>query len=127
MIVIGVLLFRSTFADWYQVSTGSMKPTIIEGDRVFVNKLAYEIRLPFSSITIAHWDDPARGDIVVFYSPHNDKRLIKRVIGPPGDVIAIRYNQLFINGVPARYAVLEKPLADLAREQGVQHYVLLKE
>ena len=95
--------FRSVVADWYQVPTGSMKPTIIEGDRIFVNKLAYDIKLPFTLISLAKWDNPKRGDVVVFDSPVEDKRLVKRVVGVPGDTIVIRNNQLFINGVQAHY------------------------
>ena len=105
-IVFVVLLFafRSVVADWYQVPTGSMKPTIVEGDRIFVNKLAYDIKVPFTLISLAGWNHPQRGDVVVFDSPQDGPRLVKRVVGLPGDVIAIRDNQLFINGESAHYA-----------------------
>jgi signal peptidase I len=43
---------RSSFADWYQVPTGSMLPTIVEGDRIFVNKMAYRLEVPFTDIEI---------------------------------------------------------------------------
>lgn len=59
-------LFKSAIADWYVVPTGSMKPTIIEGDRIFTNKLAYDLKVPYTTLRIASWDDPKRGDIVVF-------------------------------------------------------------
>ena len=49
---------RASIADWYDVPTGSMKPTIIEGDRVFVNKLAYDLKIPFTNWKIARWSDP---------------------------------------------------------------------
>jgi signal peptidase I len=101
--IILLFAFRSVVADWYQVPTGSMKPTIIEGDRIFVNKLAYDLKLPFTLISIAKWDNPKRGDVVVFDSPAEDKRLVKRVVGLPGDTLIIRNNQLFINGIPAHY------------------------
>src|SRR5205814_7105646 len=70
---------RSSLADWNDVPTGSMKPTILEGDRVYVNKLAYDLKVPFTTWHLAQWDNPKRGEIVVFYSPHDGKRLVKRV------------------------------------------------
>ncbi len=110
LLILAVILFavRSSLADWNDVSTGSMKPTILEGDRVFVNKLAYDLKVPFSTWRIASWADPKRGQIVVFYSPHDGKRLVKRVVGVPGDVIELRRDALWLNGQPVGY----KPLAE---------------
>src|SRR5690606_17182877 len=59
-----MLLFRSAVADWNEVPTGSMKPTIIEGDRILVNKLAYDLRVPFTHISLLKLADPQRGDII---------------------------------------------------------------
>ena len=56
-----------------------MKPTILEGDRIFVNKLAYDLKIPFTTWHLAEWNNPQRGDIVVFFSPHDVQRLVKRV------------------------------------------------
>ena len=95
--------FKSAIADWNLVPTGSMKPTILEGDRIFVNKLAYDLKIPFTTVHIAEWGAPQRGDIVVFYSPADGKRLVKRVVGLPGDSIAMRNNQLIINGESVKY------------------------
>src|SRR5215470_10001174 len=92
---------RSALADWNDVPTGSMKPTIEEGDRVVVNKLAYDLKVPFTTIEIAKWSDPHRGDIVVLYSPVDGTRLVKRVVAVPGDRIEMRENQLFVNGQAA--------------------------
>jgi len=78
-------------------ATGSMKPTILEGDRVFVNKLAYDLRVPFTRIRLGAWARPERGDIVVLDSPHDGKRLVKRVIGIPGDRVEMRRYRLIIN------------------------------
>ena len=103
-----MVLFRSAIADWNQVPTGSMKPTILEGDRVVVNKLAYDLKVPFTTMHVAEWDDPSRGEIVTFYSPADEKLLIKRVIGTPGDVIKMRNNQLYINNEPASYSELDE-------------------
>jgi signal peptidase I len=98
--------FRSAIADWNDVPTGSMKPTIIEGDRVFVNKLAYDLKVPFTTWHLAQWDNPRRGDIVTFYSPADEKRLVKRVVGLPGDRIEMANDQLLVNGQPATYGPL---------------------
>src|SRR3954462_2672127 len=76
--------FRSAVADYNVVPTGSMKPTIIEGDRIFVNKLAYDLKIPFTRIHIAQWADPKRGDVVVFDRPSDGVRLVKRVVAIPG-------------------------------------------
>ena len=94
---------RSALADWNDVPTGSMKPTIEEGDRVVVNKLAYDLKVPFTTFEVWKWADPQRGDIVVLFSPVDGTRLVKRVIGVPGDSIEMRENQLFVNGRPAQW------------------------
>ena len=98
-----MLVFRSAVADWSPVPTGSMKPTIVEGDIVFINKHAYDIKLPLTNISLKNLATPERGDIVVFKSEKADLRLLKRVIGLPGDKIALRDNQLFINSQPVSY------------------------
>ncbi len=105
-----MVLFRSAVADWNQVPTGSMKPTILEGDRVVVNKLAYDLKVPFTGWEVGRWADPGRGEIVTFYSPSDERLLIKRVIGTPGDIIAMRNNQLFINDEPATYGELDQEI-----------------
>lgn len=117
MLLLALALFaiRSSLADWNDVPTGSMRPTILEGDRVFVNKLAYDLKVPFTTWHLAEWGKPERGDIVVFYSPHNGERLVKRVIGLPGDEIALRNNVLILNGQPVSYTPLpEGVVRDLA-------------
>jgi signal peptidase I len=93
-----LLPLRSAVADWHDVPTGSMWPTVVEGDRVFVDKLAYGLRVPFTHTWLAHWDAPARGDIVTCASPEDGARLLKRVVGLPGDRIEIRKNVLYVNG-----------------------------
>jgi signal peptidase I len=106
-----MFVFRSAIADWYTVPTGSMKPTIVEGDRIFVNKLAYDIKIPFTLYPIMAWEDPRRGDVVVFDSPVDDQRLVKRVVGLPGDVITIQNNLLYINSRPATYRPADQAAA----------------
>jgi signal peptidase I len=99
---------KSSLADWNTVPTGSMKPTIIEGDRIFVNKLAYDLKVPYTTIHLAEWGNPERGEIVVFYSPEDGKRLVKRVVGVPGDTISMEDSQLYINGKPLTYRYPEE-------------------
>lgn len=112
---LAIFVVRSSFADWNDVPTGSMKPTILEGDRVFVNKLAYDLKVPFTTLHIAEWGAPKRGDIVVFYSPKDGTRLVKRTVGLPGDVIELRHDQLIINGAVVEYKpIAEELLRDLA-------------
>ena len=109
LLILALVMFsiRSSLADWNDVPTGSMKPTIIEGDRVFVNKLAYDLKVPFTTWHLVEWGNPQRGDIVVFYSPHDGQRLVKRVIGLPGDTVELRNEKLFLNGEPVEYAPLD--------------------
>ena len=106
LLILALVVFsiRSSLADWNDVPTGSMKPTILEGDRVFVNKLAYDLKVPFTTWHIAEWSNPQRGDIVVFFSSKDGKRLVKRVIGLPGDTVELRDERLVINGQPVEYA-----------------------
>ena len=102
---IALLLFtgRSVLADWYQVPTGSMKPTILEGDRVFVVKCAYQIRVPFTAIRLFRTGEPRRGDVVVLRNPDGGAvPLVKRVVGLPGDVVRLENERLFVNGVPQK-------------------------
>jgi signal peptidase I len=117
LLILVLILFsiRSSLADWNDVPSGSMRPTILEGDRVFVNKLAYDLKVPFTTWLIAGWGNPQRGDIVVFFSPHDGQRLIKRVVGLPGDILELRNNTLVINGQPIEYQpIAEQLLRDLA-------------
>jgi signal peptidase I len=102
-----MIVFRSALADWNVVPTGSMKPTILEGDRILVNKLAYDLRIPLTHISLYKFADPRRGDIVIFDSKAADTRLVKRVIGLPGDTVEMRYNRLIINGIEAAYSNIE--------------------
>lgn len=115
LLILALVIFavRSSLADWNDVPTGSMRPTILEGDRIFVNKLAYDLKVPFTTRRIATWSNPQRGDIVVFYSPHDGTRLVKRVIGLPGDTIELQNNQLIINSKPVQY---ESIAADLLQD-----------
>jgi signal peptidase I len=104
--------FRSAVADWNDVPSGSMRPTVLEGERVFVNRAAYDLKVPFTTWRVAQWSDPTRGDIIVCYSPHDGKRLLKRVVGVPGDRIELKDNQLIVNGTAAVYRTTAAPDGD---------------
>jgi signal peptidase I len=110
VLLLGV--FRTAVADWNPIPSASMHPNLVEGDVVFVNRLAFDIKLPLTDVVLAHTGDPARGDIVTFFSPEDGKRLIKRVIGLPGDTIVMRGKRLVVNGNAADYetiGVADKP------------------
>ncbi len=83
-----------------------MRPTIIEGDRIFVDKLAYGLRIPFTFHWLAKWDQPQRGDIATLASPEDGIRLVKRIIGVPGDRISMRDNRLWVNGEAVAYDLI---------------------
>lgn len=123
-----MIVFRSSFADWNAVPSGSMQPTIVEGDRILVNKLAYDLKIPLTHTRLFDIAEPQRGDIVIFDSHVLDIKLVKRLIGLPGDVVALRDNRLIVNGVEAQYSNIEH-LADgiVVQETsgGVSHRIKL--
>lgn len=95
---------RSTVIDYNPVPTGSMNPTILEGDVVWVNKLAYSLRVPLTTTHVLRWAEPQPGDIVVVLSPADGTRLVKRIVAGPGDTIALHGNRLELNGQTLHYA-----------------------
>jgi len=97
---------RSAVADWNDVPSGSMRPTILEGERIAVNRLAYDLKVPFTRLRLARWATPERGDVVILHSPTDGTRLVKRVVGLPGDVLEQRDGWLAINGQAVAYAPL---------------------
>lgn len=109
-VVLGVLIARSSFADHYYVPSGSMEYTLIAGDRVVVDKMAYGLRVPFTDVKITEGAAVSRGDIVIFDSPRDGVRLIKRIVAVGGDSVAVRNGHLFINDEPMASA------GDSARE-----------
>ena len=131
-----VLPFKSAIAEFNWVPTGSMKPTILEGDVVTVNKLAYDLKFPFTLARLAAWGDPVPGEIVVFFSPKDGERLIKRVIAGPGDTVEMREDVLYLNGRKLDYAlagghpfgpeIYEDPQPVIAKEAhpGQAHWVM---
>ena len=105
--VLIVLVLRSSIVEPYKIPSGSMIPTLFIGDHIFVNKLAYGLKLPFSdlfgekSVYVTDHRFPDRGDVIVFRYPKDEAiNYIKRVIGLPGDEIAVRNKVLLINNKP---------------------------
>jgi signal peptidase I len=96
--VILALFIRTFVVQAFKIPSGSMKPTLLIGDHILVNKFIYGVKIPFLDFTIIPIKDPQRGDIVVFKFPEDPKKdFIKRVIGLPGDTIHIRNKQVYIN------------------------------
>ena len=107
LLLMGFGLFRTAIADWNPIPSGSMRPTVLEGDVVLVNRLAYNVKLPLTDVVLARTGEPQRGDVVTFSSPLDGTRLIKRVVALPGDVVEMKNERLILNGEPARYTGLE--------------------
>jgi signal peptidase I len=107
--VLALVLFsaRSSLADHYVVPTSSMEYTLMPGDRVLVNKLAYGLRVPFIGWRLISAGTPSPGEVVVFDSPESGKRLIKRVVAVGGDTVQIRKGKLYVNDTP--YALPDDP------------------
>jgi signal peptidase I len=103
LIVFVIIPVKSVLADWNWVPSGSMNPTILEGDLIFVNKAAYDLRIPLTRYRLAAWAAPERGDIVVCFAPDDGIRLVKRVIAVPGDTVEMRNETLFLNGRSLKY------------------------
>jgi signal peptidase I len=96
-----VLVARASFADHYQVPSGSMQPTVAIGDQICVNKMAYGLRVPASQTYVVEAAGPARGDVVVLASPTDGEVLLKRVVAVPGDVVEVAAGRVAIDGARA--------------------------
>jgi signal peptidase I len=95
------LTVRAFVVEAFRIPSGSMAPTLLAGDHVFVSKLAYGVRLPLSRVRLVERDPPRRGDVVVFESPRDrGADVVKRVVGVAGDVVELRGQVLYVNGVP---------------------------
>lgn len=122
-----MLVFRSAVADWNQVPSGSMKPGILAGDRIVVDKLAWDLRVPFTDRRIVRWSDPARGDIVTFENPLDGRLFIKRVVAVPGDVVELRRKRLIVNGERAVYTPLDQEHIDTLPIEEAHRYRFYRE
>jgi signal peptidase I len=101
VVLAAVTAARSSLADHYYVPSGSMEYSLMPGDRVVVNKMAYGFRIPLTKIDIVGSSTPERGEIAVFDSPEDGTtRLIKRIVAIGGDHVTVVDGQLSINGEP---------------------------
>lgn len=114
-----VFMIRSSIIEAFKIPSGSMIPTLLVGDHIFVNKFAYGFKIPFSDLITDHpvyvvkRDPPKRGDIIVFMYPKDESfYYIKRVIGIPGDTLEIRNKILYINQNRVARDLLTGPPAD---------------
>ncbi|MGP8033400.1 MAG: signal peptidase I [Steroidobacteraceae bacterium] len=128
LFIVLMLGFRSAWADWVTVPTGSMNPTILEGDRLLVDKHVFGLRIPFTRVHLTDGEAPARGDIVVFDSPVDGTSLVKRVVGVPGDVVELQDDRLTVNGQTAHYTRGDaRRLRALLASTAAHHPLLLRE
>ncbi len=109
-------VIRSFVIEAFKIPSGSMIPTLMIGDHIFVNKFVYSLRIPFTKKRIATFRMPERGDAVVFIYPLDEsKDFIKRVIGLPGDRISLKGDDVLVNGVPLERHPI-RIAADVARQ-----------
>ena len=126
--IVFALILRGFVIEAFKIPSGSMIPTLIHGDQLFVNKFIYGLRVPFTQSFLLTFKEPERGEVVVFTFPVEsarahlgkqpisrqncvqleEKDFIKRVIGTPGDTVELRANRLFLNGSPIESAFLDK-------------------
>ena len=97
-VLLVVFVLRSFIAEPFQIPSGSMESTLVQGDFILVSKFHYGLRMPvFRNLLVAN-NEPKRGDVMVFFPPHDKRYFIKRVIGLPGDHVVYKGGQLIING-----------------------------
>src|SRR3954466_4205129 len=100
---------RQLLAEAMRIPSGSMEPTLLVGDWIFVNKLRFGPHIPFTSHSLPGYASPKRGDVTVFISPPQDETirispdqvtptLVKRIVGVAGDTLVMRHGQLTVNG-----------------------------
>jgi len=92
------LFIRSFIVQPFKIPSGSMRETLIEGDRIFVNRFIYGLRIPFTTVRIFKFHHPNRGDVIVFNYPEEPKKaFIKRLIAKGGDVVEIKEGKIYVN------------------------------
>jgi signal peptidase I len=122
-VILLVFLLRSFLVEPFKIPSGSMIPTLLVGDFILVNKYTYGIRLPVVNVKVLDINRPQRGEVMVFRYPDNPSLdYIKRVVGEPGDTVAYRNKQLFVNG----QAVPMTPESDYQYAEGGLNYVTTK-
>lgn len=117
-VILIVFLLRSFLFEPFKIPSGSMIPTLVVGDFILVNKFTYGVRLPILNKKIVDFNQPSRGDVMVFRYPEDPSLdYIKRVVGVPGDTIAYLNKVLYINGVEAP----RKPMPDYLHRERISY------
>ena len=116
------LVLRAFLVEAYRIPSGSMIPTLLVGDWLFVNKAIYGAHIPFSHASLPAYRDPHRGDVVVFVSPYQADEarrgadptptLVKRLVGTTGDTLYMRNGILYVNGIAQRQGYGVPPQVD---------------
>ena len=130
--VLFALILRGFVIEAFKIPTGSMIPTLLVGDHLFVNKFIYGVRVPFTETYVTRFSNPEKGEVVVFTFPSgeaqkyiakqppsrrecidraslgHEKDFIKRIVGTEGDTVALKENQLLINGEPVEREFVKK-------------------
>ncbi len=123
LIALGI---RAFVIEPYRIPSGSMFPTLLIGDHLFVNKFIYGVKIPFSDVRLPGFREPGRGDVVVFTVAKQgaqtfpaDRRtdlsreeFVKRIVGLPGDRIEVRHDVVYINGEPVEARPLPEDFRD---------------
>ncbi len=133
-VLLFVLVIRSFIFEPFRIPSGSMMPTLVQGDFIFVKKYSYGLRLPVANSKVIETGQPKRGDVVVFRLPSNPKiNYIKRVVGLPGDIVAYDGGRVTINGYLMRVSAVEGDNGDIGghvytetlgeREHEIRHRV----
>lgn len=116
--VFGMAFFRTAVADWNHVPSGSMEPTLFDGDWVWVDKTSYGPTIPFANVTVFKHHDPERGDIVTFVPPHTSDLYVKRVVGIPGDRVQFSGRDITVNDQVLAYKATR---ISTSNEIGLEH------
>ena len=114
------LILRAFLVEAYRIPSGSMIPTLLVGDWLFVNKAIFGAHVPFTSTSLPAYREPRRGDVVVFVSPYQADEasrgadptptLVKRLVGTPGDTLYMRNGILYLNGIAQRQGYATAPI-----------------
>lgn len=95
------MIIRTFVIQAFKIPTGSMRPTLLEGDLILVNKFIYGAKIPFTDLKLPKIREPKRGDVIVFIYPENPKKnFIKRLVGLSGEIVEIKNGTVYINGKP---------------------------
>ncbi len=111
--VVLFLVLRSFVVQTFVITSGSMEDTLLVGDFLVVNRLAMGSRVPLTDLRIPGYSEPRRGDVLVFDPPHTDEfRLVKRLVGMPGDTLEMRNAVLYVNGSAAEEPYVKREPID---------------